>query len=449
MSSDEVGYSIGRTGGQDFDSDKYYGTFGERVSKKPQMIVSDDDIAGHVYITGSTGSGKTSVIKTIAKHLERRNSRLWSKQSGLASAFIFIDPKGDDAEAVARQCDESTIKDGRLHYMDPAAPGFSLNLLELPQYGQGNRNDAVSFQLGFMSDIIKDWCLKGRVAKVVSDVLEYMYLNNDAPTLDGLYKLLLDLPRVDGLLKTIYTALGRPDSELKLAVGIVTPSLFEPVLNRLEKFVVDPTLYHMFCQRKSTVNFHDLIEAGHYTVVRFSESDIPLDSIDLAMQTFVMKLWFEVLNRSTTESLKERTQVILALDEFQKISSMPIMETMIKQGRSKGLGLVLAHQTLSQISDHVFDVITGNFTVQMSGRLDGISAAKLADVWDPKNASRVTKMIYAQPAYSFVGKVGKSPVIRFGTRFDPEHGATCRPNLTDEEWKNFNQAKRTDCPATN
>ena len=92
---------------------------------------------------------------------------------------------------------------------------------------------------------------------------------------------------------------------------------FEPVLNRLDSFAASAKMKHMFCQRRSTALFSEIIKPGHYTVVRFSESDIPMNVINLVMQTFVLKLWFEILHRSGTTPLGERTQVVLALDEFQ------------------------------------------------------------------------------------------------------------------------------------
>ena len=75
---------------------------------------------------------------------------------------------------------------------------------------------------------------------------------------------------------------------------------FEPVLNRLDIFAASAKMKHMFCQRRSTALFSEIIKPGHYTVVRFSESDIPMNVINLVMQTFVLKLWFEILHRSGT-----------------------------------------------------------------------------------------------------------------------------------------------------
>ena len=222
-----------------------------------------------------------------------------------------MDGKGDDAEAVARQCEASTVKDGRLHYIDLANPEFSINLLELPLYHQRERKDTVSFQIHSMSDIIKDWCsgndaLKNVLAGVVSDALEYMYLDNDCPTLDGLYELLSEIEHDGSRLPAIYEALGRagPKSQDTIRAVAKTVSLHS-VLNRLEWLVLAPTSQRMFCQKRSTVNFGKLLLPGHYTVARLNGPDVNQKYANAAIRMFVTKLWFRAMWRAKRSELAQ------------------------------------------------------------------------------------------------------------------------------------------------
>ena len=223
---------------------------------------------------------------------------------------------------------------------------------------------------------------------------------------------------------------------------------FEPVLNRLDSFAASAKMKHMFCQRRSTALFSEIIKPGHYTVVRFSESDIPMNVINLVMQTFVLKLWFEILHRSGTTPLGERTQVVLALDEFQKMKGISVLETMISQARSKGLGLILAHQSLKQLDENELSNITTNFGIQMAGHLEGNDAQRLASAWDPKYVNDIKNMIATQPVYRWTARIapkpgGEQPLpVQFWTHFDPESGQVCRPNMTREEWNGFVASER-------
>ena len=310
---DKSGYCIGYFDPPDaFDLESYYRRFGrEHVSSNIDGVtVSRADFPYHIYVPGGTGSGKSSIIKAVAKNLEMANF-YWLLQRdvqigqiqcslearklladldqtktldelgiGWPNAFIYFDPKGDDSELFLRQCERAMISSDRIHYLDPIKTRFSINPLELPAYAEGEREYVVSQYVGYFFEMIDGWYGNSdafvRMKRIMYNLLSYLYVHEDKPTFKDMYEIILKLQAdKEGYLQAIYKVLGKPGNELDSAlksVASMDAKSFEPVLNRLEKFVVDPTLYHMFCQRKSTVNFHDLIEAGHYTVVRFSAS---------------------------------------------------------------------------------------------------------------------------------------------------------------------------------
>lgn len=159
---------------------------------------------------------------------------------------------------------------------------------------------------------------------------------------------------------------------------------YEPVLNRVEKFATDPILRHLFCVRESTVDFKELIEPGHITIFRLSPLNIPQHIITLAKQTLIIKLWFIIQERAERIKVEEdRTQVVLALDEFQDVAELPIIESMLTQARSYKLSLLLSHQTSRQLSNELFEIITGNAGTQFVGRVSGIDGKRFGQIWDP------------------------------------------------------------------
>ena len=467
---------------EDFDQEAYYRQFGrEYVSSAIDAVtVSPNDFAHHIYAPGGTGSGKSSVIKVLLKHLEMSNiygslpqdipvrmipcnvetKKLLAdldqdktlKELGLGwiNACIYFDPKGDDSELFIRQCELVTLYGGNIHYLDPSKTNFTLNPLELPPYEEEDRDAIVDLYVGYFFDMIKGWYGNSdafvRMNRILHNLLLYLYVGQDKPTFKDMYEMIQNIQTDESYLRVMYGALGEPGKELDMAlqsIASMDAKSFEPVLNRLEKFVVSKKMSQMFCRRKSTINFRDLIKPGHYTVVRFSESDIALDKIGLAMQAFVMKLWFEVSFRSATVSIKDRTQVVLALDEFQKIKSIEVLETMISQARSKGLGLILAHQNLKQLDDKELSSITTNFGIQMAGHLEGNDAQRLAAAWDPKYVNEIKEKIATQPKYHWTARIApedgqEQPLpVQFWTHFDRVADEVCRSNISDEEWKKF------------
>ena len=52
--------------------------------------------------------------------------------------------------------------------------------------------------------------------------------------------------------------------------------------------------------------------------------------------------------------------MILALDEFQIVNDLQILPLILSQARSYRLGLLLAHQTMTQIDNKLLEEIVGN-----------------------------------------------------------------------------------------
>ena len=193
---------------------------------------------------------------------------------------------------------------------------------------------------------------------------------------------------------------GTPQPEMKQAlesIATLKADAFMPLLNRMEQFATDPVLRRMFSVRKGTVDFAELISPGHQSIVRISPLNIPHHVQPLAMQAFILKLWFTIQERANqTPDESERTQVVLALDEFQIVKDLQVLQLMLEQARSLGLGLILSHQTTEQISDKQFAIITGNTGTQLAGKVNGKDAARIAQVWDPQFQKELQQQLSSQ-----------------------------------------------------
>ena len=382
-----------------FDSTGFFGRQTE-ASAGQGVVLSGADIQTHIYVVGATKSGKTTMIRCIAKHMEMANL-----QGAYPNAFILVDPKGSDSYDFLRQCDPRSYELGHVTFLDPIDTRFSINVLELPPYDRADRQVVVSQYVGYIMQMIEYWYGGSdtfvRLKRILDTLLQYIYLNNDKPTFLDMYEIIVAMQK-DGreMLVRMFKELGRPESALQQAVESVAgmeKQAYEPVLNRLEKFATDPVLRHMFCVRKSTVDFGRMVEAGSYTVIRLSPLNIPQHIITLAKQTLIVKLWFAIQERAERVKLEEdRTQVLLALDEFQDVAGLPVIEAMLTQARSYGLGLLLAHQTTTQLGDALFEIITGNAGTQFVGRVSGRDGGRFGDLWDPSYARELKSQLATQ-----------------------------------------------------
>ena len=374
------------------------------------VVLSPDDIPTHIYLAGGTKSGKTTLIRCMAKHMEMANLR-----STMRNAFILVDPKGSDSYDFLRQCESESYDRKSITFLDPIETKFSINVLELPAYHTPEeRQVVVSQYVGYIMQMIEYWYHDSdtfvRLKRILDTLLQYVYLQNDKPTFLDLYEIVVSMQQ-DGraLLVRMFKALGKPESVLQQAIEAVAgmqKEAYEPVLNRLEKFATDPILRHMFCVRESTVRFEDLIAPGAYTVIRLSPLNIPQHIITLTKQTIVIKLWFAIQERAErVKQESERTQVLLALDEFQDLADLPVIEAMLTQARSYGLGLLLAHQTTTQLKEGLFEVITGNAGTQFVGRVSGRDGERFGNVWDPAYSKEYKKQLATQEYHHWTARL--------------------------------------------
>lgn len=384
-----------------------------RSSDSNASIVSVDDFSRHMYLVGATGTGKTSLIRTVAKHLEMLNLN-----GKFPNSFIYLDPKGDDSFRFFQQCQKESIDSNCIHFLDPSLTKFSINPLELPPYDVDKRDDTVSRYVGYFMEIIKQWYSQNQsfvqMERIFRALLFYLYSKNDAPTFLDIHGIVTRIQENGkDTLQEIFHFLGKPDSEMKQAlesIASLRKDSFTPLLNRVEQFATDDTLKEMFCVSRGTVNFADLIAPGHYTIVRISALNVAHHIQPLAIQAFIIKLWFSIQERAArVPDEHDRTQVVLALDEFQIVKDLQVLPLILSQARSYHLGLILAHQTTAQISDKLLEEITGNCGTQFSGKVSGRDAGRIAQIWDPQFSQQIQQLLAAQEDFHWTIKMRAAP----------------------------------------
>lgn len=403
--------------------------------------IAPEDLSRHVYILGGTGSGKTTLIRNLYKHLEQANYT-----NVLSNSMIYIDVKDEDAELFLRQCDKQSFENDKVQFFDLNRTNFTINLLELPKHNQQKRDSVVSRMVGHIIEMFKEFYSQPQtyvqMERILRLLLFFLYSNTNTPSINDLYNMIVSLHR-DGkyALDKILNMFEKPsDSTVKQAltsISSLSKDAWTPLLNRIEMFVTDNYLQKKFNVSHTNIDFEKILEPGHITIFRISDTETPKHVYGMTIMAIVLKIWFMIQYRASQLKQSQRSLVVLALDEFQQIKDLSIIAAMLSQARSYNLSLILSHQNLSQINEDLLETIVGNTGTQFFGKVSGLDANRIAKIIDPHFATELTDQIATQPDFVFTAKIrplsGQQQNIPVQLRLDPPP----RLVLGDEETDRF------------
>ena len=214
-----------------------------------------------------------------------------------------------------------------------------------------------------------------------------------------LYYLLNEMIRMDKEeLEELLKSQPIPDevvSRTMEAISKLEDTAFAAAMNRISNFVLPlaSITARTFCKRDSKLDFSEMMKPGRLTIFRIPKSNLPEDFCTMLTSAIVLRIYFIVqarareleraggVNNSTSSS--ERTSVHVFIDEFQSISKLGILSTILSESAKFGLFLNIAHQNISQIPDDLFDAIIGNAGMIFSFRLGPDDARTVSKVMAP------------------------------------------------------------------
>jgi DNA helicase HerA-like ATPase len=349
------------------------------------VSLSADHLKRHVYAVGQTGSGKTNFLKLLVHRLAERGG----------SAVIVVDPHGDMVLELARELPGSL-------FLDPIRSPFGLNPLDLPAHE--NRDYAVTLAIDILlemfTDILKLVETAVNVRYLLQVILRALYSKSDSPTLGDLYNTILALH------------LGQLDLDVQEAEWVETLEVlrelpeqsFISALSRLEPYAKDPLLRKVTW--RTTLDMNRVLAPGSVTLFSLPKATLGENLSRLLASTIALKIWFEVLARARMGV--QRAPVFLVVDEFQFLSDLPVIETILSEARKYGLHLVVAHQHLEQLPPSLLQSLLTNTGVKVVFSVGGGDVKRLAQL-DADFAKTIAKAVTALPVGSAVVKISALP----------------------------------------
>ena len=320
--------------------------------------LTEEERETHMYIIGRTGSGKTTMMFSMAKHdiLQGR---------GIA----FLDPHGDAADDLISIIPKERLND--LVFINPIDLKYpiGINLLELTP---GLDEDEAELEKEVVAEGVislfrkvfskEEYVNAHRIEYVLRNAI-YTAFTVENRTIFTVYDLLNNPPfqkqviakLKDENLKNFWKfEFGRAgDYQVVKMVGGVTA--------KIGRFLFSPTAKRILEQPKSTINFSEIMNSGKIVICNLSQGKLGEDTSRLLGTTIMTKIQQAALKRSNIAETK-RVPFYLYIDEFQNFATHSFTK-MLSEGRKYKLRVTLAEQSTSQQDDkNIVNVILANVT---------------------------------------------------------------------------------------
>ncbi|MGW1863985.1 type IV secretory system conjugative DNA transfer family protein [Streptomyces mauvecolor] len=309
------------------------------------LTMSVDALTRHMHVLGATTTGKTTVLENLF---------LQAVQKG--SGGVFIDPHGDAANNIIDRIPHHRLNDVVWFNPADASRSISLNVFAGDPYIVMDQILAVFdklydiHRLPQTADVLRSSVLTlAQAGMTLMDIPAL--LGVDAASNTFRYELTKDLD--DPALKNFWQWYNGQSQQRQLDVTA-------PVLRRLRAFEVRPNLRACLGQAGGGLDLETIIRQRKILIVSLSKGQLGDETSRLFGSLLVTKLWQAVQGRSAVP-VEERSPFPVFIDEFQNYINIPTnFADALAESRKYGVGFVLAHQYMSQLSPNIRESIMPN-----------------------------------------------------------------------------------------
>jgi Type IV secretion-system coupling protein DNA-binding domain len=348
--------------------------FGRTNTRHPHQTfgIWQADRMYHLYVIGQTGTGKSSMLETLA---------LQDIHGG--RGVCVIDPHGDLVERLVANIPASRQQDLiYLNVPDPSQP-YGYNPLRKV------RHDRIPLAASGLLEAMKklwvhEWGV--RMEHILRNSL-YALIEYGEATLPDVLRILTDkdFRRVVLLRVTNHQVREFWEHEFPKYNPRYRQEAISPIQNKIGAFLADPRLHRILTNPTEDIRIRHAMDKGKILLVNLARGDLGEDSAGLLGALLVTTISLAAFSRSDTPE-DARVPFYLYLDEFQSFTTESVA-SMVSELRKYKVALTLAHQHLEQLEPAVRHAVLGNAGTVITFRLGAEDAAlfskEFAHVFSP------------------------------------------------------------------
>lgn len=336
--------------------------------KRERFGIREADRASHIYIIGKTGTGKSTLLSSMAQ-----------QDLKAGNGFCFIDPHGDVVSSLAAIADASPRSD--IVYWNVADPQSPYGYNPLRPVRADKIPLAVSGMLEAMRKLWSDaWGV--RMEHILRNAL-YALFEVPGSTIEDILRLLGSASfrrEVAGRVTNEPVRLFWEKEFPKYSFGYRSDGA-APIQNKIGAFLTDPVMRRIFTQPEHDLRLRSILDQQGVLLVNLSKGQLGEDSSNLLGSFLISTLGLAAISRAETAA-QDRHNFHIYLDEFHSFTTLSLA-TLAAELRKFGIGLVLAHQHLHQLEPEVRHAVLGNAGTMISFRTGAEDASYLAREFAP------------------------------------------------------------------
>ena len=302
----------------------------EYAGESTSVVIPMDVRLKHTYILGTTGSGKSELIKRMC---------LDDAVAGLG--VCLVDPHGDLCMEVLERLPAERMKD--LVIVSFGEEGL------VPKWNP--------FQTEAPPGKLADDMTRAFLAQTTSSgarmehnfrMLAYI-VHELGGTLSDFAELAERTAYGESLRQKALDEIANAQAQrfLRSELPNYRASELNSVKNKLSRLLLDDQLGAMFSQKENTFHPRQWMDNGQIVLVDLSSAHIGIDHARFVGSLLVSLIYRAATSRSDTPKYARRP-FMLYIDEFQLLQAATLTE-ILTEGRKYGLGTILAHQERGQL----------------------------------------------------------------------------------------------------
>jgi hypothetical protein len=352
------------------------------ANKRTPIMISEIDRTRHSYIIGQTGTGKSTVLKSMILD-DIRQGR----------GVCAVDPHGDLVTEIIAQIPPERHDD--VIVIDPTQTDFPVGLNVLEYETPDDREIAIQHFQGMIMQMLSDQdvttemagpafqrYLRNNAYWVTQDiddpgtVLEFYQMMDD----ESYFKRWDPIDESDVKLVNWRKQLSRQIFH-DMQAGYLSYSAW--INSKFESFIFDTRMRLIFGQKRSTVNFFEAMNSRKIILVNLSRGLLSEVASSFIGYIVLAKLQQAALKRAALPQ-HQRAMFSIYVDEFQNYTTESFV-SLLSESRKYGIALTLANQFLAQIpNQRIIHAILGNVGTVIAFRVGIADGKELAPRFAPE-----------------------------------------------------------------